>query len=100
MRVGNGSDLSKTEAVYLPSPRAEYSVADTSRFNVLDVNGSTAGFIDFKQELHTVSPTDLSRRSNKKIHHNLAKRISFSLHNAKREELPLAMAAAAAAMVC
>ncbi len=52
MHVGNGSAvLSKTEAMYFPSPRAEYSVADTSRFNVLDVNGSVAGFIDFTQEL-------------------------------------------------
>ena len=50
MHVGNGSVLSKTEAMYFPSPRVEYSVADTSRFDVLDVNGSVAGFIDFTQE--------------------------------------------------
>jgi hypothetical protein len=50
MHVGNGSVLSKTEAMVFPSSRVEYSVADTSRFNVLDVNGSVAGFIDFTQE--------------------------------------------------
>ena len=50
MHVGNGGILSKTEAMYFPSPRVEYSVADTSRFDVLDVNGSVAGFIDFTQE--------------------------------------------------
>jgi hypothetical protein len=50
MHVGNGSVLSKTEAMFFPSPRVKYSVADTSRFNVIDVNGSVAGFIDFTQE--------------------------------------------------
>ena len=31
------------------------------------------------RNLHTFSPTDESRRSNRKIHHDLAKRISFGL---------------------
>ena len=35
--------------MYFPSPRVEYSVADTSRFDVL-VNGSVAGIIDITQE--------------------------------------------------
>ncbi len=50
-----GGALSKTEALYSPPPRVEYSLADTSRFNALDVNGSAAGFIDYTQEFKYLS---------------------------------------------
>lgn len=50
MHVGHGAVLSKTEAMFFPPPRAEYSAADTTRFNVLDSSGATAGFVDFTQE--------------------------------------------------
>ncbi len=51
MHVGHGAVLSKTEAMFFPPPRVEYSVADTTRFNDLDSSGATAGFVDFTQEL-------------------------------------------------
>ena len=42
--------MSKTEAMYFPPPRVEYSAADTSRIVVLDARGQPAGFIDFTTE--------------------------------------------------
>jgi len=50
MHVGNGAVMSKTEAMYFPPPRVEYSAADTSRIVVLDARGQPAGFIDFTTE--------------------------------------------------
>jgi len=50
MHVGHGAVLSKTEAMFFPPPRVEYSAADTTCFNVLDSSGATAGFVDFTQD--------------------------------------------------
>ena len=50
MHVGNGAVPSKTEAMYFPPPRVEYSAADTSRIDVCDPNGAPVGFIDFTKE--------------------------------------------------
>ena len=50
MHVGNGNVLSKTEAMYFPPPRVDYSTADTSRFDVTNVSGVPIGFIDFAKE--------------------------------------------------
>ena len=47
MHVGNGACTSKTEAMYFPPPRVEYSAADTSLIEVCDPNGAPIGFIDF-----------------------------------------------------
>ena len=47
VHVGNGDNPSKTEAMYFPPPRAEYSAADTSRITVLNNQGSPVGFVDF-----------------------------------------------------
>ncbi len=51
MHVGNGAVLSKTEAMYFPPPRVEYSAADTSRIDVLNVSEVPVGSIDFTTEL-------------------------------------------------
>ena len=50
VHVGSGNTASKTEAMYFPPPRTLYSTADTSRFNVLNSEGSSIGFIDFTEE--------------------------------------------------
>jgi hypothetical protein len=50
MHVGNGAVPSKTEAMYFPPPRVEYSAADTSRIDVCDPSGAPVGFIDFTRE--------------------------------------------------
>ena len=50
MHVGNGDVASKTEAMYFPPPRAEYTEADTTRIDVLDTSGVPVGFVDFTKE--------------------------------------------------
>ena len=50
VHVGSGSTASKTEAMYIPPPRVDYSAADTSRFNIVDGAGLPAGFVDFTTE--------------------------------------------------
>ena len=50
VHVGNGSTASKTEAMYIPPPRVDYSAADTSRFNIVDEVGLPVGFVDFTTE--------------------------------------------------
>jgi hypothetical protein len=50
MHIGNGAVPSKTEAMYFPPPRVEYSAADTSRIDVCDNNGAPVGFVDFTKE--------------------------------------------------
>ena len=42
--------LSKTKATYFPPPRVYYSNADTSRFDMRNADGPTAGFVDFTKE--------------------------------------------------
>ena len=50
MHIGVDTALSKTEAMYFPPPRVDYSTADTSRFDIRNANGSTVGFVDFTKE--------------------------------------------------
>ena len=50
MHIGNGDVASKTEAMYFPPPRAEYTDADTTRIHVLDASGVPVGFVDFTKE--------------------------------------------------
>ena len=38
MHIGVDTTLSKTEAIYFPPPRVDYSNADTSRFTVCSVD--------------------------------------------------------------
>ena len=46
LMMHNGVDtvLSKTEAMYFPPPRVDYSTADTTRFDIRNPDGSTVGF--------------------------------------------------------
>ncbi len=41
MRIGVGRTLSKVEAMYFPPPRVDYANADTTRFDIRKVDGST-----------------------------------------------------------
>ena len=50
MHVGSGSTASKTEVMYIPPPRVDYSAADTSCFNIVDGAGPPVGFVDFATE--------------------------------------------------
>ena len=50
MHIGVDTTLSKTEAMYFPPPRADYSNADTSRFDTRNADGFTTGFVDFTKE--------------------------------------------------
>ncbi len=50
MHIGVDTTLSKTEAMYFPPPRVDYSTADTSRFDICNADGSTVGFVDFTKE--------------------------------------------------
>ena len=50
MHIGVDTTLSKTEAMYFPPPRVDYSTADTSRLDIRNANGSTVGFVDFTKE--------------------------------------------------
>ncbi len=46
MHIGVDTTLSKSEAMYFPPPRVDYSTADTSRLYII----STVGFVDFTKE--------------------------------------------------
>ncbi len=50
MHIGVDTTLSKTEAMYFPPPRVDYSIADTSRLDIRDADGPTVGFVDFTKE--------------------------------------------------
>jgi hypothetical protein len=50
MHIGVDTTLSKTESMYFPPPRVDYSNADTSRFDIRNSDGSTVGFVDFTKE--------------------------------------------------
>ncbi len=50
MHIGVNTTLSKTEAIYFPPPRVDYSNADTSRFDIRNADSSTVGFVDFTKE--------------------------------------------------
>ena len=50
MHIGVDTTLSKTEAMYFPPPRVDYSTADTSRLDIRNADGSTVGFVDFTKE--------------------------------------------------
>ena len=62
VHVGKGDNPSKTEAMYFPPPRVEYSAADTSRITVLDSIGTPVGFVDFTKEFRYLGSI---------IHHSL-----------------------------
>jgi hypothetical protein len=47
MHIGVDTTLSKTEVIYFPPPRVDYSNADTSRLGICNAAGSTVGFVDF-----------------------------------------------------
>jgi hypothetical protein len=50
MHIGVDTTLSKTEAIYFPPPRVDYSTADTSCLDIRNSGGSTVGFVDFTKE--------------------------------------------------
>ncbi len=50
MHICVDTTLSKTEAMYFPLPRVDYSTADTSRLDIRNADGSTVGFVDFTKE--------------------------------------------------
>ena len=50
MHIGVETTLSKTEAMYFSPPRVDYSNADTSRFDIRNADGFTAGFVNFTKE--------------------------------------------------
>ena len=45
MHIGVDTTLSKTEAMYFPPPRVDYS-----RFDIRNADASTVGFVDFTKE--------------------------------------------------
>ncbi len=64
MHIGVDTTLSKTKAMYFPPPCADYSNADTPRFDIRDADGSTVGFVDFTKEFkYTGSIVDSSLTS-------------------------------------
>ncbi len=53
MHIGVNTTMSKTETLYFPPPRVDYSNADTARFDIRRIchaDGSTVGFVDFTKE--------------------------------------------------
>jgi hypothetical protein len=50
MQIGVDKTLCKTEAMYFPPPRVDYSNADTFRFDICNADCSTVGFVDFTKE--------------------------------------------------
>ncbi len=50
MHIDVDTTLSKTEAMYFPPPRVDYSNADTSRFDIRNTDGSTVGFVESSKE--------------------------------------------------
>jgi hypothetical protein len=63
MHTGVRTMLSKTEAMYFPPPRVDFSNADTSRFDIRNADGSTVGFVDFtKEEKYLGSDADLDKQ--------------------------------------
>ncbi len=50
MHIGVDTTLSKTEAMYFPPPRVDYSTAGTSRLDIRNADGSTVGFVGFTKE--------------------------------------------------
>ena len=64
MHIGVDTTLSKTEAMYFPPPRVDYSNAHTARFDIRNTDGSTVGFVDFTKEFkYLVSIIDSSLTS-------------------------------------
>ncbi len=49
--VGVDTMLSKTEAtgMYFPPPRVDYSNFETPRLDIRNADGSTVGFVDFRE---------------------------------------------------
>ena len=50
MHVGSGSTPPKTEAMYFPPPRTEYTAANTSPVIIYNTAGVQIGFVGFTQE--------------------------------------------------
>jgi hypothetical protein len=50
LHIGVGTTLFETEALHFPPPRVDSSIADTSRVDIRNADGSAVDFVDFTKE--------------------------------------------------